>query len=245
MAHPKGLLGPDKNKYLFPHFAATVPEHELPSNESYEQNMPPVKNQGNVGTCVTFGVPAAVEAIDGKYGVGLEVLEIAEVGLYSLTKQHYEPNDLQTQGLYIQDALQCLAEVGHVNEKDLPYRDDPNYIIEPVATELIKTDHKIKGFVRVPTDVYHIKAALVAHGPVVIGANWGENWEETDARGFLSADPGAVLGGHCTCIVGYSDKKQAFRVRNSWGKAWGDKGYCWLPYSAVLQITDAYTVAAR
>ena len=31
-------------------------------------------------------------------------------------------------------------------------------------------------------------------------------------------------------IVGYSDAKQVFIVRNSWGTHWGDNGYCYMPY---------------
>jgi len=34
---------------------------------------------------------------------------------------------------------------------------------------------------------------------------------------------------NCT-IVGYSDEKQAFKVRNSWSKLWGINGDFWMPY---------------
>jgi C1A family cysteine protease len=32
------------------------------------------------------------------------------------------------------------------------------------------------------------------------------------------------------CIIGYNDDKKCFIVRNSWGKDWGDKGNCYMPY---------------
>merc|ERR1712187_337345 len=34
-------------------------------------------------------------------------------------------------------------------------------------------------------------------------------------------------------LVGYNERKQVFIVRNSWGRAWGQQGYGYLPYSYV------------
>jgi C1A family cysteine protease len=39
-----------------------------------------------------------------------------------------------------------------------------------------------------------------------------------------------MIGGHAVVAVGYDDKIQRFIVRNSWGKSWGKKGYCTMPY---------------
>ncbi|NIQ16155.1 MAG: peptidase, partial [Candidatus Dadabacteria bacterium] len=38
-------------------------------------------------------------------------------------------------------------------------------------------------------------------------------------------------GGHAIMVVGYDDNKQRFIVRNSWGRRWGDKGCCYMPYA--------------
>ena len=52
--------------------------------------------------------------------------------------------------------------------------------------------------------------------------------------------PGDRLeGGHAVVAIGYDDgktigkEKGALRIRNSWGTAWGDAGYGWLPYAYV------------
>lgn len=47
-------------------------------------------------------------------------------------------------------------------------------------------------------------------------------------------------GGHGVCIVGYDDTlttrdgRGAFRIVNSWGTGWGDRGYFWMSYQAVM-----------
>ena len=38
--------------------------------------------------------------------------------------------------------------------------------------------------------------------------------------------------------VGYSDPDRVFIVRNSWGRSWGDRGYCYIPYDYLL--SDRY-----
>jgi hypothetical protein len=40
-------------------------------------------------------------------------------------------------------------------------------------------------------------------------------------------------GGHAVTAVGYSDLKQAFKIKNSWGTSWKDGGYFWMPYSFI------------
>jgi len=35
------------------------------------------------------------------------------------------------------------------------------------------------------------------------------------------------------CAVGYDDKAKRVLVRNSWGPAWGQKGYFTMPYDYV------------
>jgi C1A family cysteine protease len=43
-----------------------------------------------------------------------------------------------------------------------------------------------------------------------------------------------LLGGHELCLIGFDDSKELFIVMNSWGSSWGDKGFCYIPYSYLL-----------
>jgi C1A family cysteine protease len=66
------------------------------------------------------------------------------------------------------------------------------------------------------------------------------------------------VGGHACVIVGYNDSLEirrystsntsktigAFKILNSWGTTWGEKGYGWLPYEYVMQkyATDFWSI---
>lgn len=51
-----------------------------------------------------------------------------------------------------------------------------------------------------------------------------------------------ALGGHAVVGVGYDDSQQRFIVRNSWGDAWGMKGYFTIPhdYLANRDLSDDF-----
>ena len=77
---------------------------------------------------------------------------------------------------------------------------------------------------------------------VVIGA-------EVDAAfmnagpGFVWREPGDVKGGHAMVVVGYDDEKAAFKILNSWGSDWGDRGCGWIAYARFATVVkEAYVV---
>jgi hypothetical protein len=53
-------------------------------------------------------------------------------------------------------------------------------------------------------------------------------------------DRGSDDGYHAVVLVGYDHGREAFRLRNSWGATWGERGYAWLPYTH--RITEAWSL---
>ncbi|MGL1893223.1 MAG: hypothetical protein OCD02_16430 [Spirochaetaceae bacterium] len=41
---------------------------------------------------------------------------------------------------------------------------------------------------------------------------------------------GKSFGGHAVTVIGYDDEKQAWLIKNSWGRLWGIKGFAWISY---------------
>ena len=73
--------------------------------------------------------------------------------------------------------------------------------------------------------------------PFVFGFTVYESFEsQTVAKSGKANIPSArerALGGHAVLAVGYDDKQKRLMVRNSWGPAWGQKGYFTMPYAYV------------
>lgn len=69
--------------------------------------------------------------------------------------------------------------------------------------------------------------ALSWKGPVVLGINWYEGMYNPDEKGFIHV-AGNLAGGHAILARGYSRKKKAILLRNSWGLKWGMAGDCWI-----------------
>lgn len=73
---------------------------------------------------------------------------------------------------------------------------------------------------------------LAGKGPVVVGTRWYNQMFTPDRDGVVHVVPGDQLaGGHAYLIIGASDKSQCFRLVNSWGTGWGQKGRFWMSYA--------------
>ena len=93
------------------------------------------------------------------------------------------------------------------------------------------------AFNRWATTVDEMRTALANGSPVVIGVNWYSNFDDPTKRGtewwIGRGGLGQIRGGHCVCIYGASDKRQAFRVKNSWGREYP---LVWLPYDVMATL---------
>lgn len=72
-------------------------------------------------------------------------------------------------------------------------------------------------------------------GPVMVGTNWYDSMFRPTSQALLWP-VGTVVGGHEYLIrgfqmmkfTGYTKPQPAYRMRNSWGKSWGDNGEAWI-----------------
>lgn len=92
---------------------------------------------------------------------------------------------------------------------------------------------KARGLITGYRWCFSLKTALqiLMHSPVSTGVPWYQSMFDVDSRGFIHVDAySPIEGGHQVAVVGVDVEKQAVRIRNSWGTAWGEDGHCWLSW---------------
>jgi len=206
--------------------------------------MSPVKDQGQLGSCVGFAVSAMKEwqerrehleeMAKGKRGRP-KVYDYSEAWIYWNAKK-IDPWGVLDEGTSIRYAMKVLQKIGVPTEKGWPYKDVNNVdaIGDPKRwANLVARWALIDSYWRID-NLTELKTALNT-APVPIGVGCFLEFFYVEADGIVPypADPNTVYGGHAICAVGYDDSTQLVKFKNSWGRSWGENGYGYFPYSYI------------
>lgn len=214
---------PDSRDFVL---ASFLPEKAIPSFVSYAQQMTPIKNQGRLGSCVAFATTAMKEYYDAKE---LDTtIDLSEQNLYGECKKI---DGYSGEGTYPRTAMSVLLKIGEPEERFQPYEGVYPPRNQPLSGYLDNAAlYKIQTYASVTGGLQGIKEALALNGPVGISV-WVYSNFYTAPNGVIPMPNNQKEGGHMMCAVGYDDDKKHLIVKNSWGVNWGDKGYCYIPYS--------------
>ena len=90
------------------------------------------------------------------------------------------------------------------------------------------------GYVNDPFDkmpsVERLKSALIEHGPLAVSI-WSDYCFSVYKSGVFNGQNNRSVN-HVLMLVGWDDEKQAWLVKNSWRKDWGENGFGWVKYGS-------------
>lgn len=205
----------------------------------------PIEDQGSLGSCTANAGVALLEYYQrrafGKH------LDGSRLFLYKATRNLLGWTG--DTGAYLRTTMKAMVLFGVPPEQHWPYV-IADYEQEPPAfCYAFAQNYKTIRFYRhdppsaSTTQVLEsVKRHLAAGLPSMFGFSVYSSMpglgERTGEIPFPKAGD-ALLGGHAVLAVGYEDARRVGRdrgallIRNSWGRAWGDDGYGWLPYRYV------------
>jgi len=225
----------------------------LPSSHSLEQKFPPIGDQGQYGTCVAwatgYNLKTSLNAIEKGWGS-------ADL---SKTANQTSPKDLwlaiassergtNCEGTNFESALDALILKGAASISSVPYSNLGNCsgYSNGNANNKLANYRKIaynnvlaQGRGAEGLTLNNFKSYLAQGRPVLIGAKLGDRFMRWNNSSTISSDtyndPNMQHAYHALVLVAYDDSKYAFKLRNSWGSSWGDKGSIWVDYDFFLK----------
>jgi hypothetical protein len=240
----------DPRDYKYQKLLAVSPMRDNGGPIDYRDNMPPVFDQGQRGSCVacaaTWTPKSFAEINEGAF----PAKGFSASYLYSRCKQL--DGIPEQEGTYLRTAMQVLKNYGVCPEAAMPYSTltslpIPKVPVIPPIAEAQAAQYKISAYAQLAdvtdTDrtglIATIRQALLREGPITMALLVCSNFIP-DAIGRLPLPQGTIQGGHAVGIVGHLPEIKCFILRNSWGAGWGINGYAYLPEEWLTKVIDSY-----
>ena len=216
-------------------FLAPFPAAPLPPRVDLRgPNMPPVYDQGNLGSCTANAIAAAIEF--DRLRQKLPNFIPSRLFIY-YNERALEGTIQSDAGAQIRDGIKSVAANGDCPEPEWPYVES-QFAVKPTPqcyADGVK--HTSVQYQSVLQSVTLLRQCLAAGFPFVFGFTVYESFESPQVAqtgvANLPAPNEECLGGHAVMAVGYDTPSARFIVRNSWGVGWGQQGYFTLPFSYV------------
>jgi len=231
------------------HWAKVSPlKIDMPSAIDLRNKMPPIWNQGSLGSCTAQAVCALVQ-----------FTEIEQLGLGRLPSRRYvyfntralQGNTKDDTGASIRNSIKALFQQGACREALCKYSVQ-DFAVKPSGDAY--KDGRAKAlpngsYQRVDQTLDDLKEQLANDNPIAFGFAVYSSFMSSAVKNSgivpMPKRSESRQGGHAVVLAGYDDARRMFLVRNSWGTNWGQKGYCWMPYEFVTSreiSSDFWTI---
>ncbi len=191
--------------------------------------VPPIKDQGNCGSCWDFSGVGVAEMASILAGVG----DAKNVNWSEQSVLDCGSNG-GCDGDWPETALEQAKNSGIANTKDYPYRGGAGSCRNVPHPNTV-LDYGYVGSSDAVPSVQELKNALLAHGVLSVAVAVDDAWMNYGSGVFF--DTGASEIDHAVMLVGWQDSPTVpgdgyWIVRNQWGTSWGEGGYMRCKYGA-------------
>ena len=249
--HPTGLIYEDLSKT--PGWTELKQVPVAPGARAYQPlsrvdlsgELPPVGDQGSQGSCTAWGVGyyhrSQLEWLERHWDLTQPAHQFSPAFIYN------QINGGMDWGSGFNEASDLIMSQGCATMADCPYSDADytSWPSESAYSRAIPFRVRTRNYIQTvdSSSLVQVKQ-LLNNGYTSALAIWV--WGNFDDIGSYhntycaSERTGSNRGGHVVCILGYDDTltttdgRGAFRMVNSWGTGWGQAGYWWMSYQAVL-----------
>jgi C1A family cysteine protease len=211
--------------------------------QKFLTNLPPVYDQGQLGSCTANALAAAFEYEQKQQN--LQDFMPSRLFIY-YNERNLEGSVPYDSGAALSDGIKSLTALGVCPESMCPY-DISEFATKPSSgAYVIAIEHQILASKRVPLSIDGFKTMINMGYPVAFGFTVYESFETSEvAKSGIMKMPKLhekALGGHAVLCIGYDDTKTDgnikgfLKVRNSWGSTWGNQGYFYMPYDYITKL---------
>lgn len=225
---------PDRRDRIFSAPPSTL--RGLPPLVDLRAQHPPIYDQGQLGSCTAQAIAAVLQFDQAKQRQA-DVFTPSRLFIYYNERVILGTVD-DDSGAMLRDGIKSVATQGGPHEKLWPH------VISRFRQKPVRAAyrdgalHEAILYQRLRPSLDQLTGCLADGYPFVFGFSVYESFESAAvARTGEVPLPGhgeALVGGHAVVAVGYDDPRQRFILRNSWGTAWGMRGYFTMPYEYLL-----------
>lgn len=216
---------------------------------------PEIRHQGEISSCVGwsagYGAMTIERAVKNGWTNKQQISENANSALFVYNQ--INSGNCQ-RGISLPRALALLQDKGNCLARDFDFN------VNDCGKEVTKThlakasQHRIEEYLplftlEAPIDekIKNVKLLLAQKKPVIVGMQVLQNFyqiKDGEKSWWPNLGNTRNAGAHAMVVVGYDDLRfrksnrkvnpnmeGAFKVMNSWGKNWGDRGFIWIRYA--------------
>jgi hypothetical protein len=227
----------------------------LPTGIDLSARMPEPGDQGAMPSCTSWAVGYAARSYYTNYFENRSLKDPRNIPspayIYTIARGNDASGSCPKGSSAINNVE--VLKAGALSLGDFPY--DADAACHSSVTDAQKsraTDFRVDGLTRLePTNIEDLRGKLAEGNPIVISFRVSRPFENFRGRGTYADRQRSDVdtewdGWHMMTLIGYDDARQAFRLINSWGKGWGDRGYAWLSYDLFkTHVREAYMLNVK